>query len=162
MKQHRVFNQPVLEEQDRRQQYQGQRDNREFEGAIPPQLLPGGLVGNRPAIVARRHARHRRRGAAGNAVGAGYLLYRFVDRTGQYHGGNGGAGDAVYTHITRSSLGADPDLVGALLTFELVDELLQVGIGDADHENRFLVMEDVHAFDQSVLPECYHRVDWFA
>ena len=163
MKQHGALYQPVLEKQDKHQQQQGQRDHDEFKGPLLPQQHPRRFIGGGGPCGGRGfHAGHGGRRAARYAVCLGDAGHRLVDRTGQYHGGDGGAGDAVYPLVALPSPGSHPNAVGAFLALELVDEGLQVAIGYAYDQDRLLVVQDMHPADKPVLAEPHHGVDGFA
>ena len=165
VKQHGALDQPVLEKQDCHQQQKRQGDHHQLHGTLLPQQRPGGLIGGGGGAGVRGlrlRIRRPRCGACRYVVGAGDALHCFADRAGHHHCGDSGAADAVDAHVSGTPPGPYPDTVGTFPALELVDEVLQVLVGDANNQDGFLVVEDMDTADQAVLPQPDYGIDGLA
>ena len=91
----------------------------------------------------------------------GHLAHRLHDAGVFDHHGDGRAGDGIDRHIALARA-ADGDLVGHRLADVLAGELLEALVGDADHQDRLLMLHDLDAGDATTDVEADERADRLA
>ncbi len=166
--QRRVPGEPVLQHQDECQHQQAHDQHADAHPARLPHVHPQGLrlggldeyrlgAARRAGLVAVAFASRQ-----GHAPRLGDRACRSGDRCVEHHDGDGGAADAVHRDVAGARLAAHLEAVEDTAPRVLVHIALEVALGDADQEDRFLVREDLHPADAPGDVEAHQNADGLA